>query len=80
MRNVFIIQEEAIRIMLRLGPRSYCREGLKKLDTPTVPCLHIHAFMLFSVKNLNIYQTNTSVYGMNTRKQNKLHVPSVRLS
>jgi hypothetical protein len=35
--------------------------------------------MLFSVKNPHIYQTNTSVHGMNTRQQNKLHVPSVRL-
>ena len=35
--------------------------------------------MLFAVKNLNIYQTNSSVHGMNTRKQNKLHIPSVRL-
>jgi len=36
--------------------------------------------MLFAVKNLNIYQTNSSVHGMNTRQQNKLHIPSVRLS
>jgi len=36
--------------------------------------------MLFAVKNLNIYQTNSSVHDMNTRLQNKLHVPSVRLS
>ena len=36
--------------------------------------------MLFTVKNLNIYQTNSAVHGMNTRQQNKLHVPSVSLS
>jgi len=36
--------------------------------------------MLFTVKNLNMYQTNTSIHGMNTRKQNKLHIPSARLS
>ena len=35
--------------------------------------------MLFSVKNPHIYQTNTSGHGINTRQQNKLHVPSVRL-
>ena len=34
--------------------------------------------MLFSVTNPHIYQSNTSVCGMNTRHQNKLHVPSVR--
>ena len=36
--------------------------------------------MLFAVKNLNIYQTKSSVHGMNTRQQNKLHIPSARLS
>ena len=36
--------------------------------------------MLFAVKNLNFYQTNTSVCGMNTRQQNKLHISAVRLS
>jgi len=66
--------------MLRLGPKSSCREGFKKLDILTVPCLYIYAFMLFGVKYLNIYQPNSFVHGMNTRKQNKLHIPSVRLS
>ena len=36
--------------------------------------------MLFSVKNINIYQTNFSVHGINTMQQNKAHIPSVRLS
>ena len=35
--------------------------------------------MLFTVKNPHIYQTNSPVHGTNTRQQNKLHVPSVRL-
>ena len=34
--------------------------------------------MIFAVKNPHIYQTNSSVQYMNTRQQNKLHVPSVR--
>jgi hypothetical protein len=80
MRNVFIIQKRAIRIMMRLGPRSSCREGLKKLDTLTVPCLYIYVLMLFLVKNPKIYQNNTSVHGRNIRQQNKLHVLSVRSS
>jgi len=80
MRNFFIIQKRAIRIMLRLGTRSPCREGFKKLDILTVPCLYIYMLMLFAVKNLNIYPANSSVHGMNTRQQNKLHIPWVRLS
>ena len=80
MRNVFIIQKRAVRIMLRMGPRSSYREGFKKLDILRVPCLYIYALTLFAVKNLNIYQTNFSVHGVNTRQQNKLHIPFVRLS
>ena len=64
--------------MLRLGPRSSSREGLKKLDILTVSCLCVYILMLFALKNLNIYQTNTSVHGMNTRQQNKQHILSVR--
>jgi len=79
MRNDFIIQKREIRIMLRLGQRSSCKEGFKKLAILTVPCLYIYALMLFAVRNLNIYQTNSSVHDMNTRQQNKLHIPSVRL-
>jgi len=52
MRNVFIIQKRAIRIMLRLVPTSSCTEGFRKLDILTVPCLYIYALMLFVVKNL----------------------------
>jgi hypothetical protein len=80
MRNVFIIQKRAIRIMLRLGPTGSCREGFKKLEILTVPCLYIYALILFVVKNPNIYQINSSVHGRNTRQQNKLHMPSVRSS
>jgi len=61
MRNDFIIQKRAIRIMVRLGPRSSCREGFKNLDIHTVPCLYIYVLILFAVKNPHIYQTNTSV-------------------
>jgi len=66
--------------MLRQSPRSSCREGFKKLDILTVPCLYIYAIILFAVKNLNIYETNTSVHGRNARQQNDLNIPSVRLS
>jgi len=79
MRNV-LNQKRAVRIMLRLGPRSSCREGLKKLDVRIFSSLYIYVLMLFTVKDLSIYPANASVHGMNTRQQNKLHIPSVRLS
>jgi hypothetical protein len=80
MRNDFIIQKRAIRIMMRLGPTSSCREGFKKMDILRIPCFYIYTLKLFGVKNLNIYQTNSSVQDVNTRQQNKLHMPLLRLS
>jgi hypothetical protein len=80
MRSVFVVQKWAIRIMLRLGPRSSCREGFKKLGILTVPCLYMYTIMLFVVKNPNMYQTNNSIHNLKTRQQAKLHVSSVRLS
>jgi hypothetical protein len=79
MISIFAVQKRAIGIMLRLGPRSSCREGFKKMDILTVPCLYIYALMTFVVKNHNIYQTNNSIHNLNTRQQEKLHVSSVRL-
>ena len=80
MRNVFIIQKAAIRILLRLGPKSSCREGFKNLDTLTVLCLYIYALMFAGVKNLNIYIIISSVHATNTKQQNKLYIPLVWLS
>jgi hypothetical protein len=54
-------------------------EGFIHLDILTVPCLYTDALMLV-VKNLNIYQTKPSVHSIQTRQQNKLHIPSVLLS
>jgi hypothetical protein len=79
--KVFLrFKKKAVGVMLRLGPRSSCREGFKKMGILTVPCLYIYAMMMFVVKNRNIYQTNNFIHNINTRQQEKLHVSSVRLS
>jgi len=54
--------------------------GFQKVGYTYSSLLIYNALMLFAVTNLNMYQTNTSVHGMNTRQQNKLHIPSARLS
>ena len=60
MANSFIIQNRAIGIVLRWGPRGSCREELKNWKYLRVSSLYIYALMLFAVKNLNIHQTNSS--------------------
>jgi hypothetical protein len=39
--NVFIIQNTTVRIVLRLGPRSACREGFKKIWVYSQFLVHI---------------------------------------
>jgi hypothetical protein len=36
--------------------------------------------MMSVVNNLDEFQTNSSVHGINTRRKNQLHTPSVKLS
>jgi len=62
-----------------MGQRSSFRGGFRNLDILTVSCLYIYGLMLNAVKNPHFHQSN-SVQGMNTRQQNKLCVPLVRLS
>jgi hypothetical protein len=62
------------------GHRSSCREAFKKSDILTVPSLYINAIMIFVIANPDIYQTNNSLPGRNTRQKNKLQVPSVKFS
>jgi hypothetical protein len=80
MKSIFAVQKRAIRVLLRQGPRSLCREGFRKMGILTVPCLYIYAMMMFVIKNHNIYQANNFIHNINTRQHEKLHVSSVRLS
>jgi hypothetical protein len=80
MKSIFAAQKKAIRILLRLGPRSSCKEGFKSMGILTVPCLYIYALMMFVVRIHYIYQTNNVIHNINTRQQEKLNASSVRLS
>jgi hypothetical protein len=42
MKNIFVAQKRAIRVMLRLSPKSSCKEGFKRMGILTVPCLYIY--------------------------------------
>jgi hypothetical protein len=75
-----LIQKRVVRIGLGLGHRSSCREAFKKLDILTVPSMYICAMVMFVVGNPDIYQTNYTLHGINTRRTNELHIPSVKLS
>jgi hypothetical protein len=42
--------------------------------------MYIYAMVMFVVGNPDIYQTNYTLRGINTRQKNKLHIPFVKLS
>jgi hypothetical protein len=80
MHKVFLIQENIIRIMLEIGSRCSCRIRFKVLEILLVPSLYIFSLMMFVVNNVDEFQTNSSVHGINTRCKIQLHIPSIRLS
>jgi hypothetical protein len=96
MKSLFVAQKRVIKVMLKLSPRSSCREGFKRLGILTVPSLYIYIYiyihthtyiqidtysiLMFVVRNCNSYQTNNNIHHIYTRQVGKLHVSSVRLS
>jgi hypothetical protein len=65
--------------MLGIRSRSSCRKWFKKVVILPIPRLYIYSVMLFVVDNWHYFQTNSSVYDINTGYNNHLHIPSVRL-
>jgi hypothetical protein len=78
--QVFKLQKRTIRIMSGVGPRSSCRGLFKKLDILPAACQYILYLMLFIVDNLEDFQTNAYIHGLDTRNKNQLHLPMVNLS
>jgi len=54
--------------MLALRQRTSCRQRFKKLQTVTVPRLHILETVMFFVKNPDKYQTNVSNHSRDMRQ------------
>jgi hypothetical protein len=73
--KVFVIQKKIIRIMMGVSP-NHTRRGLfKKLAILQIPCVYLLSLMTFVVNNFDKFRTNNSVYMINTRRNNHLHLP-----
>jgi hypothetical protein len=77
--HVFLLQKKVIRIMVGASSRCSCRSLFRKLDILTLPCSYLYSLMLFVLKNMDNYQTNSSIHTMNTRCKNQLHRPVANL-
>ena len=78
MCNVFLIQKVIIRIMLRLGPSSSCRDSFKVLDILTLPSLYIFACLFLERQTTS--RLNSSIHSIDMRRKNQLRLPSVKFS
>jgi hypothetical protein len=78
--KVFILQKKIIRIMVGAGPRHTCRRLCRKLNILPIPCVCIFALMMFVINNLEEFQKNSFVHGINTRNSAQLPRPITNLS
>jgi hypothetical protein len=78
--HVFLLQKKVIRIMVGDSSRCLCTSLFRKLNILILPCSYIYSLMLFVLKKMDNYQTNSSIHTINTRCKNQLHRPVANLS
>jgi hypothetical protein len=72
--NTFKLQVKAIRIIMNAGNRVSCHELFKKLHI-----LPLHS-LLFVVKNIDEFISNSEIHTNNTRQRSDFHPPSINLT
>jgi len=60
--------------------RESCRELFKKLNILPLQSQYILSLLLFVVKNLNMFKSNSVVHTINTKNSSDLYLPSAHLS
>jgi hypothetical protein len=79
-KKVFVLQKKIIRIIMGVGPTYSCRGLFKHLGILPIPSVYLYSLMMFVVNNLDKFQLNSSVHGVNTRNRERLHRPLSHLS
>jgi hypothetical protein len=77
---IFKIQKTVISIMMNVGNSESCRELLKNLNILPLQSQYIFSLLLFVVKTLHMFKSNSVVHTINTRNSSDLYLPSVHLS
>jgi len=78
--TIFKLQKREIRIMMNAGNRESCRKLFKKLNILPLYSQYILSLLLFVVKNINMFKSNSVAHSINTRHCSDLYLPSVHLS
>jgi hypothetical protein len=66
--------------MMNAGTRESCHELFKKLNIPPLHSQYILSLLLFVVKNIEMFKSNSVVHTINTRHSSDLYLPSAHLS
>jgi hypothetical protein len=66
--------------MMNTGNRESCRELLRKLNILSLHSQYILSLLLFVVKNINMFKSNSVVHTIDTRHSSDLYLPSAHLS
>jgi len=65
--TIFKLQKRVIGIMMNAGNRKSCHELFKKLNILPLHSQYIFSLLLFVVKNINMFKSNSVVHSINTR-------------
>jgi len=79
-RTCYTLRKQIITIMAGAQPRTSRRGPFKQLDILPVPCQYVLSLMNSSINNQEIFETNSSIYNINTKNKHHLHKPNVNLS
>jgi hypothetical protein len=78
--NIFKLQKRAIRIIMNAGNRVSCRGLFKKLNILPLHSQYILSLLLFVVKNIEEFTSNSEVHSINTCHRSDLYPPSIKLT
>jgi len=79
-KTIFKLQKRVIRIMMNVGNRESWGELFKKLNILPLHSQYILSLILFIVKNVNMFKSNSLVHSISTRHCSDLYLPSTHLS
>jgi hypothetical protein len=65
---------------MNAGNRVSCHELFKKSNILTLYSLYILSLLLFVVKNIDVFITNSEVHTINTQHRSDLHPPLINLT
>lgn len=78
-QTIFILQKKALRIMFNLNFNEHCRETFIQQQILTFPCCCIFENLVYVKKWYHDYKEINNVHTYNTRNNNKLLLPKIRL-